>query len=135
MITLVHRDKRIYSVVLKTKQPNTESALKDTFEKMEKEFGNISLGIDVRSKKLVPFELVLDITMTVASGVAVGVVIRLLERLWEEFRRKEMVPQTQGMDGIQSSAERYLRDIGVTKFKTLERKDKGPYVTFVFKDQ
>lgn len=135
MINLMHKDERIYSVVLKTSESDVESALEETVQKMEKEFENISFDINVKDKKLVPFELVLDITMKVASGVAVGLVIKCLERLWEEFRKKRMTPETQGMDSIQSSAERYLGAIGVTKFKILERKDRGPYVTFVFEDE
>ena len=135
MINLMDKDERIYSVVLKTSEADTESALSETFQKMEKEFENISFDINVKGKKLVPLELVLDITIKVASGVAVGLVIKCLERLWKEFRKKKMIPETQGMDIIQSRAEEYLRAIGVPKFKILNRKAKGLYVTFVFEDE
>jgi len=131
----MQEDERIYSVVLKTGESDVEIALEETVQKMEKEFEDISFEINAKEKKLVPFELVLDITIKVASGVAVGLVIKCLERLWEELRKKRITPETQGMDSIQGSAERYLEAIGVTKFKILERKDKGPYVTFVFEDE
>jgi len=135
VINLMQTDKRTHSIVLKTSQSDVEYALRETFQKMEKDFENISFDIRVKHKKLVPFELVLDITLKVASGVAVGLVIKCLERLWEEFRKKKITPEIQGMDEIQSSAERYLEAIEVTNFRILERKDKGSYVTFVFEDE
>lgn len=130
----MQRDETIYSIVLKSNTCDAESALTETFQKM-KEFENISFDISVKGKKLVPFELVLDITVKIASGVAISIVIKMLEKLWEEFRKKKMTPETHEMDEIQTSAERYLRSIGVRKVHTLERKDKGPYVTFVFEDE
>lgn len=120
---------------MKVSEPDIESSLEETFQKLNKEFENISFDINVKDRKLVPFELVLDITIKVASGIAASLVIKLLETLWEEFRKKKTVPETRGMDDIQSGAERYLEAIGVKQFKILERKDKGPYVIFVFKDE
>ena len=131
----MQEDERIYSVVLKTGESDVEIALEETVQKMEKEFEDISFEINAKEKKLVPFELVLDITIKVASGVAVGLVIKCLERLWEELRKKRITPETQGMDSIQGSAERYLEAIGVEQYKIVKRKDKGPYVIFVFQDE
>ena len=124
-----------YSLVLRTSQPDIPDTLRKTFDEIEKEFRNTRLGMNVKDKKLVPFELALDITVKVASGIAISLVIKLLERLWDEFRRKKVVPQIQGMDGIQGTAESYLRAIGVKEFKLMKRQDKGPYVTFAFEDE
>lgn len=135
MINLVDKNERTYSVVLKTSEADIESTLNETFQNMENEFEDISFDVKAKGKKLVPFELVLDITIKVAAGVAVGLVIKCLERLWREFQKKKMVIETKGMDNIQMRAEKYLRAIGVTKFKILKRKVKGLYVTFVFEDE
>ena len=120
---------------MKISEPDVEGSLEGTFQKLNEEFENISFDINIKEKKLVPFELVLDITIKVASGMAVGLVIKLLEKLWEELRKKKTVPETWGMDDIQSRAERYLEAIGVEQYKIVKRKDKGPYVIFVFQDE
>jgi uncharacterized membrane protein len=134
VIDLDAQHERTFSIVLMTSDPDGESALKETFQKMQNEFQNASFGVSVKEKRLVPFEVALDITVKVASGVTVALVLKLLERLWKEFQKNKVTPQTQPVDGIQNKAEQYMRSIGVVKFKTLERKDTGPYVTFIFKD-
>lgn len=130
-----HGSDRTYSLLLKTNEPRIEPQLNKIFEQMEKEFGNISFDITIKDKRFIPFELVLDITIRVASGVAAAFVIKLLEKLWEELSEKKVIPDTKGMDDIQNSVERYLEAIGVGQFKTLQRKDKGPYVVFIFEDE
>ena len=134
VINLTFNNQRTYAIVLETDNPDVESALAETFQEIEKEFENVGFSVKAKGKRLVPFEAALDVTVTFASGVTVALIIKLLERLWEEFQKKKVTIQTQHMDVIQSNAEQYLRSIGVTKFKTLERIDAGPYVTFVFKD-
>jgi len=134
VINLTFNNQRTYAIVLKTDNPNVENDLVKTFEEIEKEFGNVDFSVNPKGKRLVPFETILDVTVKFASGVAVALIIKLLERLWEEFLNKKVSIQTQDIDVIQDKAERYLRSIGVTKFRTVERTDAGPYVTFVFKD-
>jgi hypothetical protein len=120
---------------LKISAPDDEVNLEKVLRHMESEFNGITLKSKASGKELVPLEVVLDISIEIAAGIAAAVLIKFLERLWQELKQKGLTPQTYESDVVQSSAARYLLSNGVTNFRLLERKDKGPYVEFVFKDE
>jgi len=124
-----------YSMVVEINQPNDEADLKVILQQTEKEFEGIKCRINVKERKLVPLETILVITLEVAKGIAAAVFIKLLEKLWQDFRQKGLTPQTHGLDPIQSFTEKYLLSMGVTELTLLRRDDKGLYVKFVFEDK
>jgi hypothetical protein len=124
-----------YSMVVEINQPDNETDLEAMLEQTEKEFMGIVYRINVKERKLVPLETVLIITLEVAKGIAVTVFIKFLEKLWQEFRKRDLTPQTQGLDAIQLFTERYLLSMGIREMTLLRRDDKGLYVKFVFSDK
>lgn len=126
---------KTYSMTLKMNESRSEADLEKVLRQMEEKYKGITFDIKVAERKLVPLQFVLDVTIQVVTGLAAAAFIKFLERLWEELKEKELDPQTYGIDAIQSFSERYLKSIGVTEFTILERKDRGPYVQFVFEDK
>jgi len=126
---------KTHLLTLKVSEPSGEGKLETILKQMEKEFKGITFDIKPKEKKLAPLEIILDISIKVATGLGTAALIKFLERLWREFKRNELTPQIHGLDAVQSFAERYLQSIGVKEFKILMRKDKGPYVQFLFRDK
>jgi hypothetical protein len=122
-------------MTLKMNESRSEADLEKVLRQMEEKYKGITFDIKVAERKLVPLQIVLDVTIQVVTGLAAAAFIKFLERLWEELKEKELDPQTYEIDAIQSFSERYLKSIGVTEFTILERKDRGPYVQFVFEDK
>lgn len=124
-----------YSMVVEINQPDNEADLEAMLQQTEKEFMGIVYRINVKERKLVPLETVLIITLEVAKGIAATIFIKFLEKLWQEFRKRDLTPQIQGLDAIQLFTESYLLSMGVRELTLLRRDDKGLYVQFVFSDK
>jgi hypothetical protein len=124
-----------YLLTLKVSESSGEVRLETILEQMEKEFKGITFGIKPKEKRLVPLEIILDISINVGAGFGTAALIKLLERLWRELKKNKLAPQTYGLDAVQSFAQRYLQSIGVKDFNILKRQDKGPYVQFLFGDK
>jgi len=124
----------IYVIGLRMGKPGDEVYLEKLLSQMQKEFEGITFATKVTGKRLVPSEIIVDLTIKLTTGIAIAVFIKFLERLWGELGRQELTPHTFGPDDIQARAERYLLSIGISDFGVIRRIDKGPYVEFVFKD-
>jgi hypothetical protein len=133
-VMCLYEDNKTHSMTISINKPDGETSLEKVLRQTQKEFEGITFTCKAKEKKLVPFEIVLDVTIKVATGLAVAVLIKALEKLWKELNREELTPQAFGSGDIQASVERYLVSNGVADFKLLKRKDKGPYVEFVYKD-
>jgi len=115
--------------------PEQQKVIKGILKKVESEFPHVKLNSRVASKKLTPFEITLEIIINFGVGVASALVIKCLEKLWEEFEQSQISLQTQGLDAIQKKAEEYLRETGSVGFEILRRESRGPYVAFTFEDR
>ena len=114
--------------------PAQQKLVTGTFEKFREDFPFIDFKVTVKSKKVVPWEVVLDIAINVAKGIAVALVIKAFEKLWKEIKRNDIAVKLEGLDMIQKKAESYLIEIGVTDFEVVRREDRGLYVFLIFRD-
>lgn len=125
--------KYTFSVEIDTE--DGESDLRRTLKDVQLEFNGISFTLKAGGKQLIPTEVIVDVTIAIASTVTAGVILRMLEKLWQRLKENKLNPKTAELDAIQSFAEGYLESIGVTSFTILKRINKGPYVKFTYRDE
>ena len=123
-----------YYLLTKIYEPDQQTVIKEIFQNIEKEFPYVKLDSRVTSKKLTPLEITLEIAINFGTGVASVIILKCLEKLWDELKQNRISPETQGLDAIQKKAQEYLKEIGSTGFEILKRENRGPYVAFTFKD-
>jgi hypothetical protein len=124
-----------YSLTLSSNAPTAEFDLKEILLRIENAFPGISFTTEVGEKRLVPLEVVIDITIKIGVSIASVTFVKILEKLWKELKEKDITPRTQSIDVIQAFAERYLLSNGITDFKIISVRDKGPFVELLFKDK
>lgn len=117
-----------------TRNPTQQELVINTFERFRKDFPLVDFKVTVKSRKVVPWEVVLDVAIEVAKGMALALVIKAFEKLWKEIKRNNITVKLEGLDKVQKKAESYLIGIGVTSFEVIRREDRGLYVFFIFKD-
>jgi hypothetical protein len=114
--------------------PPQQEFVAKTFERLHEEFPSVDFKVAVKSRKVVPWEVVLEIAIDFAKGIAVTLVIKVLEKLWKEIKRNDIVVKLDEVDIVQKKAERYLTEIGITDFEVIKREDRGLYVLLIFRD-
>lgn len=119
---------------VKIHDPNQQVTIKNILYDLRKDFPFIETDVNVKSKKLAPYEIILSIIISFVTGVAADLTLKLLERLQQKFKRSKISPEIKGLDRIQRKAENYLRQIGIVDFRIIRREDRGLYVFFIFKD-
>jgi len=104
------------------------------FDSLKESFPIGELDMKVEDRKITPFEIGLLVIIGFTSSVSAEIVIRLLDRLWMKLTQNDLLPEIENIGRIQTRAENYLKEIGVTLFSTTRREDKGLYVKFEFED-
>jgi len=123
-----------YSIVVEIDQPKGEADLEAALQTV-KEFEDIKCSVNVKERKLVPLETIVVVTLEVAKGIAVAVFIKLLEKLWQEFKERSLSPKVHEIGAIQSLTEKYLLSMKAIEPTLIRRDDKGFYVKFVYRDK
>lgn len=116
------------------RDPTQQKLVIDTFERFRKDFPFVELEVTVKSRKVIPWEVVLDVAIDITKGIAVALVIKAFEKLWKEIKRNDIAVKLEGLDKAQKKAESYLIEIGVTNFEVIRREDRGLYVFLIFRD-
>jgi len=125
----------LYSLIAQIHDPEQQKVINKILRDIQKEFSFAKFDSRTSSKKLIPFEIVMEITVSFGVGVGTALVIKCLEELWKKFEQNRISLRTQGLDAIQEKAQNYLREVGITDLKILRRENRGPYSLFVFKDE
>jgi len=132
--SLLYDQKQTFHLHVVARDPTQQELVIDTFKKFREDFPFINFKVGVESRKVVPWEVVMDIAINVAKGIAVALVVKALEKLWKEIKRNDIAVKLEGLDTVQKKAESYLIEIGVTDFEVVRREDRGLYVFLIFRD-
>jgi len=130
----VEGEEEEFHINIKIYDSKQQKAIENILADLRKDFPFMDINIDIKSRKLIPFEVSLEIVMKIVAEVATKLMIKFLKKLWEKFKQNGITPKIEGLDIVQKKAENYLREIGVLNFEILKREDKGLYVFFIFKD-
>ena len=131
---MVKKESVTYSFQVRAKDPGQQKLIEQTLQNLQTTFPEIDTQIQVLSKKLTPYEVVLLIAINVGVGIASKILINFLDKLWDALTRKKIPPSLPSLDSVQIAAEDYLRRLGVTHFQLFQRQDRGLYVFFDFKE-
>ena len=123
-----------YSFQVIARDPSQQKNTQQTLQNLQTTFPEIDTQIQVLSKKLTPYEVVLLIAITVTADIASKILISFLDKLWDALTRQNILPSLPSLDSVQMAAEDYLRHLGVIHFQLFQKQDRGLYVFFAFKE-
>jgi hypothetical protein len=74
------------------------------------------------------------LVITIAAEVTANLVIKMFEKLWEKLGKNNIQVKVKDVDVVERKAENYLKHIGVENPVLIEKKIKGLYDLFIFRD-
>lgn len=132
---MVKKESVTYSFQVRARDPSQQKGIPKILQNLQTTFPEIDTQIQVLSKKLTPYEVVLLIAINVGADIASKILISFLEKLWDALTRQKITPSLPSLDSVQMAAEDYLRHLGVIHFQLFQKQDRGLYVFFSFKEE
>ena len=126
---------REFNIRVEARDPNQQKDIAKALEELQRDFSELNVRIEAESKELVPGEVMLTISVAVASAVLAKVFLRFLDKLWDRLKTRGIKPILSSLDSVQRTAEDYLLNVGIGDFEIVKREDRGLYVFFVFKSK
>lgn len=131
---MVKKESLTYSFQIRARDPDQHKIIEQTLDNLQTTFPQITTQIQVMSKKLTPYEVLLLIAINVVADIASKILITFLDKLWAALTDQEIRPLLPSLDPVQVAAEAYLRHLGVTHFQLVRKQDRGLYAFFAYEE-
>ena len=122
----------VIHVMVEAKNDKQQRFIGTLIEEVEQEFPSTEIAVRSKSRKLVPQEVVLIIAINITSTITAEIILRILDRLWENFKKGDIHVKSSTLDQAQEKAENYLKNKQVIGFQVMKREDGGLYVHLTF---
>lgn len=120
-------------ITVVAKNADQQKLLGTLLGKIAQEFPQTEIEVTPESKKLIPGEIVLIIAINITSTIATGVLLRILDKLWEGLHQEDIQVKSSTLDQIQQKTENYLKAKNIVGFRIIKREDRGLYVRLTYK--
>lgn len=134
MPVLAETESITYSFQVRPLNSSQQKVIEQTLKNLQSDSQNIGSQVQVLSKKLTPYDVILMIAITVTADITAKVLINYLDKLWRALMNQHISSLLPSLDVTQIAAEDYLRSQGVVDFQIIQKEDRGLYAFFNFKE-
>jgi hypothetical protein len=116
------------TITVSAEDSEEQKAIVEISRKIRSEFPEVKIDVTTESKKLLPEEVILLIVIEVSSEV----ILRLLDRLWNHLKQKNIRASLSSIENVQETAENFLRHKGLRDFRITKKDDRGLYTILIY---